>query len=499
MMLSFTTSAATVHKCFARLPLFDSHATRYMCSSLFLFLLAGCSAIPTQVLNKSAFLPAHYTSDPLQTNPKPNDAALVSWWERLEDPVLNDFVKQVLDVNDDLAIALARLEQSRAIEKKDRLDQLPTFNIGGSVTRQRSSLKDPQNIAAQKLPGFSRDSTTFRADSNFSWELDLFGRKDVLKNASGARARASQADANAVRLSVVAEVARNTIIARTLQTRIRLALEAANTETELATITRAKLRGGLVSEADVLRAFSIEQDSLANAAGLESDYADTCKTIAILIADTPQFVRTKMATPGLPKLVVDIPDSGLPSDLLRRRTDIQRAEFQLDAASQDVAAFNADRFPKLNLGATLAFVAGAVSGLGAADALLASTAPSVSWRALDFGRLDADISRAKGVQKEALFRYRQTVTIAFAEADTALEDLQRRATTHRLAEASVDAQRGAWELVRLQYERGVLDFTTALETKRNLTRSEDLAVIATQSQLLAGVTAYRALGGGWEP
>jgi outer membrane protein TolC len=189
----------------------------------------------------------------------------------------------------------------------------------------------------------------------------------------------------------------------------------------------------------------------------------------------------------------------LPSDLLRRRPDIKRAEFQLVAASKDLSATHAERFPKLQLGTTLALVAGTVSKLGGIDSLLATFAPSLSWRALDFGRLDADIARAKGIEKEALLAYKKSVTTAFAEADTALDDIARRQTVLQFTTASVAAQREAWDVVRLQYERGIIDLSAALDTKRALSRSEEANALAKQEQMLAMVTAYRALGGEWMP
>jgi NodT family efflux transporter outer membrane factor (OMF) lipoprotein len=475
-----------------------------------LALLTGCASTPSSLQSGSQLMldrvpPAKYSevTQVTQADTKPRatesnkNETLARWWERFGDPVLNDFVNQAIAQNDDVAIAIAKVEQARAVSARSASDMLPTLDVGGSVTRQRQSLRDNQNSSARNQPGFSRESTTYRADTNISWEADIFGRLSSLRDANQARAEASQADADAAKLTAIGEVARNVINARALQQRIKLAEEAAAIETELVDVTRAKARGGQVSQGDVLRAVALEQNSLADAARLKSDYASSVQALAILLATTPENIRDKLKTPGQASPVLAIAEAGLPADLLRRRPDIRRAEFQLEAASKDIAATQAERYPKLNLGATLALIAGTFSGLRTADALFGSIAPSVTWRALDFGKLDADIARAKGIEKEALIRYRQTVTVAFAEADTALGDLARRETTYRFTLASVNAQRDAWEIVKLQYERGLSDFAAALDAKRALTQSQDAAAVAAQSQLLAGVTAYRALGGGW--
>ena len=298
---------------------------------------------------------------------------------------------------------------------------------------------------------------------------------------------------------MVTDVAKNVITARTLQTRIKLANEAAATEGEIVAITKAKLRGGQISAADLLRATALEQDSMATAARLQHDFGETIKTLAILLAEKPETIRTKLLAKPEPDSysngITSIMEAGLPADLLRRRPDIQRAEFQLAAASKDLAASNAERFPTFKLGATLALLAGSVAKLGGLNSLLVSVIPSASWRALDFGRLDADIARAKGIEKEALLAYKKSITTAFAEADTALDDVARRQLVLQRTTASTVAQREAWDVVRLQYERGITDLTTALETKRALYRSQESNALALQEQLLAVVTAYRTLGG----
>lgn len=465
-----------------------------------LSLLGACSTTnpkAADLAENAVDLPVEFTQ---ASQPKPTHTL---GWAAFGDPVLDTLIALALQNNQDLQIAIARVEQAKATQARTALNKLPTLDIGASASRDRASTNDPRTRAQASQPGFARTANTYRLDNTFNWELDFFGRKDALQNADQVRAKAAESDAQDIRLSVVTDVAKNVITARTLQTRIKLADEAAATEGEIVSITRAKLRGGQISGADLLRATALEQDSRATAARLQHDYGETVKTLAILLAVKPEAVRTKLLAKPAPasysNAITSIMTAGLPADLLRRRPDIQRAEYQMAAASKDLAATQAERFPTFKLGATLALVAGTVAKLGGLDSLLASVAPSVSWRALDFGRLDADIARAKGVEKQALITYKKSITTAFAEADTALDDVARRQLVLQRTTASTAAQREAWDVTHLQYERGITDLTTALDTQRALTRSEDAKALALQEQLLATVTAYRALGGEWIP
>jgi NodT family efflux transporter outer membrane factor (OMF) lipoprotein len=493
-----------------RLPINGTTALAVLAASAALGMLGACSTTrvgDTPAANSAGDLPAQYSqqrSNPLQGQTQTSSRQAASpafWWAQFGDPVLDMFTAQALEKNQDLAIAAARIEQARASQARSALDKLPTVDVGASATRERASLNDPQTRARASQPGFTRTNNTYRTDATLNWELDLFGRKDATQSADLARLKASESYEQDIRLTVISDVATQVITARTLQARIKLAQDSAAVESEIVAITRAKLRGGQISSADLLRAVSLAQDSQATAARLQHDYAQTIKTLAILMAERPENIRAKLLSTLEPasyaNVVASVANTGLPSDLLRRRPDIQRAEFQLAAASKDLAATSAERFPTLKLGSTLALVAGTVSKLGGLDSVLASFAPSISWRALDFGRLDADIARVKGLEKEALIAYRKSIVTAFAEADTALDDVARRQTIVQLTGASAAAQREAWEVVQLQYVRGITDLTTALETKRALYRTEESSALALQEQLLATVTVYRALGGAW--
>lgn len=462
-----------------------------------LTLLGACSTSPqsTDVAKSAVDLPSEYTQ-----TAQPNTTQTLGWtW--LSDPILDTFIALALQNNQNLQIANAKVEQAKATQARSALNKLPTLDLGTSASRDRASVNDVQSGARTSQPGFARTTNNYRVDAAFNWELDLFGRKDALQSADEARAKAAESDAQDIRLSVVTDVAKNVITARTLQTRIKLAEEAATTEGDIVSIVKAKLRGGQISGADLLRATSQQQDSQATAARLQHDYGETTKTLAVLLAEEPEFIRSKLLAypePGsYSSAITSITASGLPADLLKRRPDIQRAEFQLAAASKDLAATNAERFPTFKIGATLALVAGTVAKLGGLDSLLASVVPSVTWRALDFGRLDADVALAKGIEKEALIAYKKSITVAFAEAETALDDVLRRQAILQLTTESAAAQREAWEVVQLQYERGITDLTTALDTKRALYRSQESSALALQEQLLATVTVYRAVGGAW--
>jgi outer membrane protein TolC len=123
------------------------------------------------------------------------------WWGQFEDPVLDDLVSRALAANHDVRIAVARLDQARAIFDDVRLDRYPTVTAGASVDRR-----------SEQVPGFSEKPLTtssYRLGFDAFWEIDVFGRIRNQVRSAAATAESFQATVDDVRVIVAAEAARN--------------------------------------------------------------------------------------------------------------------------------------------------------------------------------------------------------------------------------------------------------------------------------------------------
>jgi outer membrane protein, multidrug efflux system len=469
------------------------HAHQALGAVLLAVLAAGC-ATPAMGPLPAVEPPARFQSVGGTSGLRADEADLTAWWTRFNDPVLTRFVTQAMSDNLDLGMALARVEQARASLQRSQADRRPTVDANASATWLRRSLEDPASGGSSAAP---RNSDSWRAETAASWELDFFGRRSAADAAASARADWREADALAVRLTVLSDVARNTLTARGLQRRIALATDSTRLDEELVDITRARQRGGQVSGADVVRAEALWHAGKATVARLRSDQAAVHQALAILLAQTPEAVAQALEAPAADIKSPVVASVGVPAAMLLRRPDVMRAVSQWRAAVGDVAVFRAERYPRLSLVANLGLVAGSLASLGNSGALTASLAPALSWRALDFGRLDADIQQAQGLEREALLRYRQTAVTALAEADTALNDLAWRNQAWVASRAAQEAQVQAREIASVQYRQGIVDFSVVLDAQREMNRYQDTTATAEQAVWLAAVSAFSALGGGW--
>ena len=95
--------------------------------------------------------------------------------------------------------------------------------------------------------------------------------------------------------------------------------------------------------------------------------------------------------------------------------------------------------------------------------------------------------------------YRKTVIQSFADVNNALYSIKQTTIKLRLQREVVTASRRAFQLAEQQLKAGTADIVTVLNTQLTLFQAEDSLWQAQLARLLAYVSLYQALGGGWEP
>jgi len=458
---------------------------------LVITLLAGCSSNPT--------LPAALPATPLprsfhgaEAYPKASESSAEHpWWHEYGQAQLSSLVADALTRNLDLEVALARLEQARGLLDAGRATAYPRVDLSGGAARTRASLEDPAGN-----PFAPRTGTRWTADATVTWEADLFGSRDAANQALGWRAASSDARATAVRMSIIADVLGQAFDFAALRDRLVVAGEAVSVNRDLLTLMRAKSAAGLASHQDVERAQAQLSRSEAQVAQLKFSRADRTAALAMLLATTPQDITERLDSLALPDPSSLSIRLTAPSDLLRGRPDIQQASAELRAASADLEATAAERFPRFDIAATLGFVASAASGLGTVNALAASVSPTVRWAALDFSELDARVRSRRAVERMAVAGYKYAVVRAFAEAQTALLQLDQRRQQEAAARSAWQAQSDAWEIQRAQFKAGLNDLVPTLEAHRDLQSAKDAWIQALVDVLATQVLLHKALGSG---
>jgi NodT family efflux transporter outer membrane factor (OMF) lipoprotein len=190
---------------------------------------------------------------------------------------------------------------------------------------------------------------------------------------------------------------------------------------------------------------------------------------------------------------------GLPSELLTQRPDIRRQEADLASATANVANARAQLFPSIQLTGQGGYQSSALVALFQPHATFFSLVGGLTQPIFDGGKLLSNLDLNKAKQDELLQTYRKTVVSAFADVDNALVSIRETTEKLRLQREVVAASRRAFQLAEQQLRAGTADIVTVLNTQLTLFQAEDALSQAQLARLLAFVSLYQALGGGWEP
>jgi outer membrane protein, multidrug efflux system len=408
------------------------------------------------------------------------------WWRQFDDPVLEGLETAALTANHDVRVAIARVQQARAIFDDVNLDRYPTVTAGAFVERRE-----------QTIPGFTQepvDTSTYRAGFDAFWEIDVFGRVRSAVRAAAASAQGFEATLEDVRVSVAAEVARNYFELRGLQQQLAVAERSLANQRETLRLTQVRRDAGFGEEFDVASAAARVAAIEAGIPPIRTGLAEREHRLAVLIGKRPGEVGVDLSPRPYPILAKALP-IGESSTLLRRRPDVRAAERRVaEAAAREGVAY-AELFPRITVTGVLGLLAGRGSVFGTSDSRAWAVTPALNWAAFDLGSARARLRGAQAGTIETVASYELTVLRALEETENALvayREQQQRLV--KLADQARESTRAA-AIARTRYKEGVADFLSLLDAERTQLQAEDAVAQAEAGAFTTVVAVYKALGG----
>lgn len=392
----------------------------------------------------------------------------------------------------DVQLALTRIEIARAGLKSAQAERQPRVDasVGASASRSspNSALNVPNNVP------FDRTRTDYSLAVEATWDPDLFGRLKASARAAGLRLNAADADARAVRLAVVTDIARAVTDYRGAEARRAIIAADLADAGDLVSLTRVRARAGIVPGFDVVRAQALEADAKSRLPPIDAEQAAALGRLVTLTASDGPALTSLLRQPS-PKLALASVEAGLPSILLRKRPDIVAAEFRLGAANAEIAAAAAARFPRINISSALGLATMGLGSLFSGESLTASLGGSIAAPLIDFGRTQALINQREAQAQEAFAEYRRIVFVAIGECETALGTLTASRQRLTALEGQLRIENDSLRLARERYRLGLSDLLTVIDAQRQLNIVRQAAVQAQTETERAAIALYRSFGG----
>ncbi|MGG1945314.1 efflux transporter outer membrane subunit [Trinickia sp. NRRL B-1857] len=455
--------------------------------------LTACSTLPPYA-KPSVDVPDRYASAPQASKgwsvSAPADAEPRGpWWTLFNDPELNRLEARVDVSNQSVKKAVAQLQAARAIVDYQRAGYSPTVTAGVSQSRSRLS----QDVLGHSLAG--KTVPDYSAGVAASWEPDLFGRvKDATVDARDT-AQASDADLQAVRLSMSSELATDYFDLRSLDIQKKLLDDTVAAYATSLKIVQQQFAAGGIDASAVTQAQTQLESTRTQDTDLDVERAKLQHAIATLIGVPASSFSLPSDTTAI--TVPSIP-AGMPSQLLERRPDIAASERRVAAANARIGEARAAFYPDLTLSATAGLESTFFSPWLTAPSLFWSIGSQLAGTLFDGGRRDAALKGATAQYDGTVADYRQTVLVAFQQVEDNLSALQTLASEAQTQQRATAAARQSLQLTTNRYQAGAVSYldvvtsqTIALSNERTLDRIE-------ARHIDASVALLKALGGGWD-
>ena len=408
--------------------------------------------------------------------------AELNWLASFDDPQVTSLVDEAIANNYSLHQERARLYQAEQSVVITRANRFPTLDV--SLDAQRRGFDDSS--------GAKITTQSVNASVDARWEVDLWGKLSKEQQAAQLQYSAQQAKLASAERDLAAATAG--AFFQVLEAKQLLEVAERRLDNTIVTqeIVESGYRQGLNDALDLYLAKNQVERQEASYAQQEQTLTETIADLQLALARYPD--GHMVIEQELPIITDPIP-AGLPSELLTRRSDVQEAWLNLLAADADLAAAHKDRFPSLSLTGSAGVATVAFSDLLDGDGTVWSLAGGLTQPLFNAGRLEAIEEQALARVQLAEQQYLDLVYRAFASVENAIS---RSVSLSQRYESFLEAEKNssaALNLALQQYQRGLITYTTVLESQRQAFDAES-TVVQLKNQLLQNrIGLYQALGG----
>lgn len=452
--------------------------------------LAACSMAP-QYERPESPVAEHFSQLPpeFRGNADSGDLTQVAWQQFYLDPQLKSVLELALENNRDLRIATLNVEQVQAQYRIQRAELFPNFDVTAGGTRQRVpasvSQTGTETISSQYSVGLGVAS----------YELDLFGRVNSLRESALDQYLASVEAQRSARLSLTAQVGDAYFTWAANRTLFDLTQDTLARQQESHEMVQRRYDQGLASELDLSQSASAVYAARADRALYQRQLARSFTALELLVGAP---LRAEVLAKNLQidgNELASLPVS-LSSEVLLQRPDVLQAEYELRAANANIGAARAAFFPRISLTASGGTASRELDGLFESGSGSWSFSPQLSLPIFAWGANAANLDVAKLRKEAEIAAYERTIQVAFKEALDSLQALDTFSEQLQAQQDLASASAKNLQLAELRYEKGVDSFLDVLVSQRDYNAARQSLVVTRLTQLRNRITLFKALGGG---
>lgn len=428
-----------------------------------------------------------YTSDFSQESPVTD-----KWWKSFNDPDLDALIDIGVKNNYDVLTAARRIKIAQASIKMAESDYYPSVAVDAGWIRNRSAA----NLTAQNSPNIT--SEYFNLGLNFSWQIDLFGQITQQVKEKKSQWKASRSQYDGAMVTLCGNIATAYIQLRVWQNQYSLAVTHIKSQKIVSDMAEARFKSGLASMLDVSQARTVYYSTLSTLPTLNAAIETQINSIATLLGVYPDEIKPMLqAYKPLPdyRQIVSV---GVPLELLRRRPDIQTAEYLLAADAAAVGVAKKDFLPVLTLNGTVGFDSHNIKNIFTKDAFNYTIEPKLSWTVFDGLLRNNSVISAKEQMQISIENYNNTILMAYQDVENAMITYKYSLLNIDAVNPVISEANKSLELSIDLYKKGLSAFTNVVDAQLSLLEYSNSLITARGKAITSLIALYESLGGGWE-
>jgi outer membrane protein, multidrug efflux system len=451
--------------------------------------IAGCTVGPNYKRPAYPTPPAlRGADDSSVTSDAQNSLGDEQWAQVFREPELQGLIRTALTNNYDVRIAAQRVLEQQAQLKITRSQQFPQITGGGTA------------IGATLPSGYGTGIPNPLVEGSFdlsaAWTPDFWGLYRRQTEAARAQLLAQSWAQRAVRLTLVQQVVSTYLQLRALDRQLEITRQTLKVRQDSVDLTRTLESGGSVPLSDLRQAEELLYTASSEVPQLEQQIQQQENALSLLLGANPGPVAHSSPNALTPP-PQDLP-TGVPSQLLERRPDIQQAEQTLIAANAQIGVARAQFFPNLSISGSGGVGGDSFSSIFDPSGKTIYGIGTLTQAIFEGGKLRGQLNLAKSTKEEMVLNYQKTIAGAFRDVSNALVALNKQHAYRVQQEKLVAAAQDATRLARMRYEGGSTSYLEVLTTDSDLYSAQLTLVTAQQGEALTLVQLYSALGGGWQ-
>jgi multidrug efflux system outer membrane protein len=328
-----------------------------------------------------------------------------------------------------------------------------------------------------------------------SWEADVWGKLRSTKRSYAASVLQSEAYRRVVQTQLIADIADNYYSLLALDAQLEITRQTVENRIKDVETMRLLKEGDVVTGAAVVQSEAQRYAAEVTIPDLQRSIREAENLLATLLGRTPTPIErgTLAGQDPAPPLL-----TGVPSQLLRNRPDVQQAEFAFESSFEMTNAAHTYFYPSFTVTANGGLTTTTIQNLFSPTAIFASLVGGLTQPVFNQGLNRARLRRAEGLQQEYLATYQQTMFLAGQEVSNALFSYQSAGDKMLIRARQLDALVKSVDYTEELLRAGFANYTEVLTARQSLLQAQLNGVNDQLQQRQAVTDLYHALGGGWQ-